>query len=230
LGQINSLTFAATDTTSGALARILHLLGQHKDAQSKVRHEIRQAREENGGEDIPYDTLVSLPYLDAICRETLRLYPPVTQLMRTVRQDITLPLSSPIKGTNGQELNELHVPKDTEIIVSILASNRNPALWGLDSEEWKPERWLNPLPQSILEARVPGVYSHLMTFFGGGRSCIGFNFSQLEMKVVLGLLLEKFEFSLSDEPIIWMMTGTATPHTNPKSKVPRMPMILKLAD
>ena len=81
--------------------------------------------------------------------------------MISVRQDIILPLSSPIKGTNGQELNELHVPKGTEIIVSILASNKNPALWGLDSEEWKPERWLNPLPQSILEAQIPGVYSHL---------------------------------------------------------------------
>ena len=84
-----------------------------------------------------------------------------TLLYISVRQDITLPLSSPIKGTNGQELTELHVPKDTEIIVSILASNRNPALWGLDSEEWKPERWLNPLPESILQAQIPGVYSHL---------------------------------------------------------------------
>ena len=69
----SSLTFAATDTTSGALARILHLLAQHKDVQTKVRHEIRQARKESGGEDVPYDRLVSLPYLDAICRETLRL-------------------------------------------------------------------------------------------------------------------------------------------------------------
>ena len=70
----SSLTFAATDTTSGALARALHLLAQHKDVQTKLRHEIRQARKDSGGEDIPYDTLVSLPYLDAICRETLRLW------------------------------------------------------------------------------------------------------------------------------------------------------------
>ena len=49
-------------------------------------------------------------------------------------------------------------------------------------------------------------------------------------EVVLALLLEKFEFSLSDEPIIWLMSGIATPHTNPKSKSPRMPMIVKLAN
>ena len=79
----------------------------------------------------------------------------------SVQQDMILPLSSPIKGTNGQELKELLVPKGTEIFISIIGSNRNPALWGPDSEEWKPERWLKPLPQSVLEAQIPGVYSHL---------------------------------------------------------------------
>jgi hypothetical protein len=49
-------------------------------------------------------------------------------------------------------------------------------------------------------------------------------------EVVLALLLEKFEFSLSGETIIWLMTGIATPHTDWKSKVPRMPLIVKLAD
>jgi len=59
------------------------------------------------------------------------------------------------------------------------------------------------------------VYSHLLTFFGGGRSCIGFRFSQLEMKVVLVLLLEKIEFSLSDKDIIvWQMNPVATPNVD----------------
>ena len=56
-----------------------------------------------------------------------------------------------------------------------------------------------------------------------------FFFRSLE-EVVLALLLEKFEFSLSDEPIIWMMTGIETPHTDRKSKVPRMPLMVKLAN
>lgn len=67
------LAFAATDTTSGAISRVLHLLALNKDVQSRLRDEIRTARTKNGGEDISYDELVSLPYLDAICRETLRL-------------------------------------------------------------------------------------------------------------------------------------------------------------
>jgi cytochrome P450 len=67
------LTFAATDTTSSALSRIFHLLALHKDVQAKLRQEILEAREDNGREDLSYDTLVSLPYLDAVCREALRL-------------------------------------------------------------------------------------------------------------------------------------------------------------
>lgn len=63
--------FAAMDTTSGALSRILYTLAQHPDAQEKLRREIIEARHEDG--DIDYDRLVALPYLEAVCRETLRL-------------------------------------------------------------------------------------------------------------------------------------------------------------
>lgn len=59
------------DTTSGALARILQLLADHPDVQTKLRAEILEAQ--GDGEDISYDQLVELPYLEAVCRETLRL-------------------------------------------------------------------------------------------------------------------------------------------------------------
>ena len=41
------------------------------------------------------------------------------------------------------------------------ASNANRALWGEDVAEWKPERWLAPLPAVLEETRIPGVYAHL---------------------------------------------------------------------
>lgn len=59
------------DTTSGALARVLGTLAQHPDEQDKLRQELTQARKNNG--DLNYDDLSWLPYLDAVCRETLRL-------------------------------------------------------------------------------------------------------------------------------------------------------------
>ena len=59
------------DTTSNALSRTLHILAENQDDQDKVRTELMEAA--NDGEDIPYNQLVDLPYLDAVCRETLRL-------------------------------------------------------------------------------------------------------------------------------------------------------------
>ena len=60
------------DTTSNALARILQTLAQRPDAQQKLRDELMSARD-YPEQDIRYDKLMELPYLGAICRETLRL-------------------------------------------------------------------------------------------------------------------------------------------------------------
>jgi cytochrome P450 len=69
-----TITFAATDTTSNALCKILEILSGNQEAQEKLRREIIDAKTRNGGEDLSYNELVQLPYLDAVCRETLRVF------------------------------------------------------------------------------------------------------------------------------------------------------------
>ncbi|ESK82672.1 hypothetical protein Moror_11180 [Moniliophthora roreri MCA 2997] len=231
LGQISILIFAASDTTSSALSRTLILLSSHPEVQSKLREEIQQAFQ-NG--DISYDELVSLPYLDAICRETLRLHPPLTHIDRRAKHDTIIPLAVPITGRDGSIITEVAVPKDTDIITSVLNSNRNPAIWGDNALEWKPERWLEPLSSTVTEAITPGVHSHLMTFSGGQRSCIGFKFSQLEMKVVLAGLIRRLEFSPSGKKIIWENSIVTSPlvvdsdgHHNGH---PKMPIVVSLVE
>ncbi|KAG6902019.1 hypothetical protein C0995_005667, partial [Termitomyces sp. Mi166 len=59
-----TFAFAATDTTSNALSRTLHLLALHPEAQERLRAEVIEARKFHNG-DIPYDDLVSLPFMDA---------------------------------------------------------------------------------------------------------------------------------------------------------------------
>jgi cytochrome P450 len=61
--------FAATDTTSGAIARLLHLLAQHPEMQTRLFEEMTADEGE-----LEYETLASLPYLDAVIRETLRVF------------------------------------------------------------------------------------------------------------------------------------------------------------
>ncbi|KAG6907126.1 hypothetical protein DXG01_010430 [Tephrocybe rancida] len=237
-----TFTFAATDTTSNALSRTLHLLSTHSEVQDRLRAEIVEARKAHDG-DIPYDDLVALPLMDAICRETLRLYvlvhvaKPLANALSSshapvpkVLRDIVLPLSTPIKGLDGTEMDSILVPKNTKMIISILGANRDPLLWGPDALEWKPERWLSPLPEAVHEAHMPGIYSHLLTFLGGGRACIGFKFSQLEMKVVLSSLISQFRFFPPEKEIVWEMSGITTPTLKEFPGQPKLPLKMELVN
>ncbi|RPD55321.1 cytochrome P450 [Lentinus tigrinus ALCF2SS1-7] len=221
LAQMSSFMIAGVDTTSNALSRILHLLSENLDVQAKLRGEVQQAQEQFGGQ-IPFDELMALPYLDAVCRETLRLHAPLTLSNRQARKDTILPLSEPIRGLDGKVMTELAIPKGTTFFLNLRACNTNKALWGDDALEWKPERWLKPLPRAVEEARIPGIYANLMTFISGGHSCIGFKFSQLEMKVVLSTLISAFKFERSDTPIIWNFAGIAFPTSTKGSLRPEM--------
>ncbi|KAJ3717825.1 cytochrome P450 [Lentinula raphanica] len=214
-----------------AMARLLHLLSRHPEVQDKLRQELVEARTQNGGNDLTYKELTELSYLDAVCRETLRLYAPASIVSRIARKDAVIPLHKPIVGTDGTEIHEIAVPKGTTIFVSIYNSNRNPDLWGKDANEWKPERWLSDLPDELADARIPGVYSHLMTFIGGGRSCIGFKFSQLEMKVVISTLVETLKFLTSDKDsqIYWQMNGVTAPVVG-KDLHPQLPINISLVN
>ncbi|RXW15627.1 hypothetical protein EST38_g10219 [Candolleomyces aberdarensis] len=211
VAQISTIIFAAMDTTSNALSRILHLLSEHPEVQERLRTEIRDAFENHG--ELDYDTLSSLPYLDAVCRESLRVHTPVPYLTREANSDIVLPLDKPITSTDGKQMDSIFVPKGTRILISLLKCNTDPEIWGPDAHEWKPERWISPLPDRVPEARVPGIYSHLMTFSGGNRACIGFKFSQLEMKAVLSTLIQTFRFAPSDRRVIWEWNNVVQPTT-----------------
>ena len=98
-------------------------------------------------EDVRIHSLCSFLWLDVVWNST--------------RQDVVLPLSTPIKGMDGREISEVFIPNNTNVIVGILAANRNPEVWGPDSYEWKPERWLTSLPDSVSAAHMPGIYSNL---------------------------------------------------------------------
>ncbi|KAJ3808173.1 cytochrome P450-like protein [Lentinula lateritia] len=132
------------------------------------------------------------------------------KLLEGARQDAIIPLLKPIIGLDGTEVHEKSIG---------------------NAGEWKQERWLSPLPKALLEVRIPGVYSHLMTFLGGGRSCIGFKFSQLEMKVVISTLVEKFQFSPSsnDSKIFWQMNGVTAPVIG-KDNHPQLPICISLVN
>ncbi|KAH6910598.1 cytochrome P450 [Coprinopsis sp. MPI-PUGE-AT-0042] len=224
LAQINTFTFAGMDTTTSAASRLLWLLSEHQDVQDRLRVEIRDAKRKYGRPN--YDELVGLPYMDAVCRETLRLHPPLPMMSREVKEDTILPLLKPIRGTDGKDITELFVRKGLTIFISIIGWNRNRDVWGLDALEWKPERWLNDLPRAVTDAKVPGVYSNLMTFLGGSRGCIGFKFAQLELKMLLFNLLDQLKFSPSKKEMFWR-GSIVTPAIDLAKIRPELPLVVE---
>ena len=173
------LLFAGEDMTSHLTARLMHQLAKHPQLQSKLRKEVVSARREHNGSDFDYDTLMSLPYLDAICRETVRVFPPLVLLPRvyvllssfflastefnsffiSARKDTVLPLSWPISTSDGKtQINEIPIKKGQRVMVSILGANHSTRIWGEDAEQWKPERWLNAKLTEVATEQLPGVY------------------------------------------------------------------------
>ncbi|KAG1781986.1 cytochrome P450 [Suillus placidus] len=232
LGQMNVMIFAGLDTTTSALARCVYLLAQHPRVQARLRSEISDAmkssrlQEEDDipSAELPYDVLMSLPFLDAIVKETLRLYPSLPLMIRTTTEATTLPLHFPTRSRSGEHTSAVTIPQGTHVVISILAANRHQGIWGADANEWRPERWLSsplavPPDMDILVGgedatstsrsapvlgvkdgmRFPGVYSNMMTFLGGSRSCIGFKFAEMEIKQVLATLVLRLHFSLPTE-------------------------------
>ncbi|PPR07484.1 hypothetical protein CVT26_013454 [Gymnopilus dilepis] len=155
-----TLLFAATDTSSSAILRTVLCLAEHPVIQARLRDEILEAKSQSDG-DISYEKLAALPLLDAVIRETLRLYPPAPYIDRVAKQDTVLPLSFPITDLNGKILKEIFVPKGTVLTLSIIGANRNTAVWGPDACEWNPERWLHPLPETVTKRQMPGIYSNM---------------------------------------------------------------------
>lgn len=83
---------------------------------------------------LDYEGLQSLPYMDAVCREVLRLFPPAPQIEREALKDWVLPLRYPVKGNNGQAVQEIHVKKGTIIYAGLRQANRSklvPSFLGL---------------------------------------------------------------------------------------------------
>jgi len=220
VASTSTIISAATDTVSSALGRIFHILAMYPEVQEKLRAEILATPER-----LNHDSLVALPYLDAVLREILRLYPPVSPgMFRETRGETIPPLSSPITGVDGKVYNTLTVPKGTGIYIAITAANHNKRIWGEDALEFRPERWADGNADSVTE-RLCGIYGNMMTFLGGGHSCIGFKFAQLEIKVVVCVLLRAFKFSRPDSRIEWRKTN-AIPSPSVAGQ-PKLPILVE---
>jgi cytochrome P450 len=257
LGQMNVMIFAGLETTTVAVARALYMLAKHPHIQEQLRTEIRgamavyevpdidhsQTKDESGSARLSYDVLMNLPLLNAVVRETLRLYPSLPVLTRRTTEAASVPLQFPARSASGEKIDAIHVAKNQRLVISIIAANHNQAVWGEDASEWKPERWLKSsqgiTPGDKDAVKYSGVYSSMMTFLAGNRSCIGFKFAEMEIKDVLATLLPAIHFALPSErddngnvkEIYWKMSGFHTPVVKAPAgdgETPQLPLSMRL--
>ncbi|KAJ3559699.1 hypothetical protein NM688_g186 [Phlebia brevispora] len=224
-GQVCMMTLAATDTTTNNLARTLHLLACHSGVQDKLHEELDSLWMDD---DVDYAELINLPYLDAVIKETLRLHPVGGIILREAQADGRLPLSTPIEGRDGNLVRDVLVPRGTPVFLGVRACNSDRTIWGDDAAEWKPDRWLSPLPETVKQAHIPGVYPDLVSFSGGQRGCMGFQFAILETKVVLAVLLRAFRFSPGSQEITWNFGNITYPTVGKDLSHPAMPLKVEL--
>ena len=142
----------------------------------------------------------SLPLLNAVCNETLRLFPPVPVTMRDSVRDTTI--------------DNVHVPAGTRVYIVPWAVNRSPELWGENACEFVPERWIDADGKGNNSGGVESNYA-IMTFLHGPRSCIGEKFAKAELKVLLAVFCGKFLMELVEGEEVPVPAGAIT--TKPKN-------------
>jgi cytochrome P450 len=162
----------------------LYSLARQPACEARVRAELDTL----GGATPVSSDLERLPYLDAVVRETLRLYPPAWIFGREI--------------VTGFHLGGYELPPGTEVVVSPFALHRDPRFFR-EPEQFMPERWLE-------EGRAaPPRYAYI-PFGAGPRSCIGNHFAKMEAALVLASLLQQVRFQvvpgyqLTLDPVITM--------------------------
>lgn len=190
--QLMTMLIAGHDTSTASLAWALYLLGAHPDAQARARAEVDAVL---GGEPPQPSQLGDLAYVGQVVDETLRLYPPIHLGSRVAAQDL--------------EFQGYRIPAGQRVLYSIYLTQRHPDYWP-DPARFDPERF------------APGVRHEPYTYlpFGGGpRNCLGAAFAQVETKVVLARILQRFGLELMKDNVHPHMGATLEPAPGVKVRV-----------
>ncbi|OVA04880.1 Cytochrome P450 [Macleaya cordata] len=168
---------AGHETSTSLLVWACLLLAFHTDWQDKARKEVMDQLQ---GQKIPipYDNcLARLKTMNMILHESLRLYPPVVNIMRIATREV--------------KLGEVFVPPNTEVVIPPLAPHYDPEVWGEDVQLFKPERF----SEGVMKATNGKL--GFVAFSSGPRICAGLNFAMNEAKIALTMILQRYSFSLS---------------------------------
>jgi cytochrome P450 len=184
--QMLTMLIAGHDTSTALLAWALFLLGSHPEIMAQVKAEVDAVL----GDEPPLPGhLPHMPLLDAVIKETLRLYPPIHVSNRRAAEETT------IQG--------YAIPPNLRVMASIYLTHRDEEIWE-EPENFCPHRFT----EESRGKRPPFTY---LPFGGGPRNCIGAAFAQVEAKAVLARILQQFDLELLKKDVRLHMGATLEP-------------------
>ncbi len=166
--ELMTLLVAGHETTASALTWALYWVHYLPEVGDKLRFEL-----DNSGGDS--SEIMRLPYLNAVCSETLRIYP------------ITLTTFPRILNSE-MEILGYKIPADSTLFPCIYLLHHREDIYP-EPERFKPERFIE---------RQYSFYEYI-PFGGGNRRCIGMALALMEMKLVLATILSRFRLDLLDK-------------------------------
>jgi cytochrome P450 len=185
--QLKTFYFAGHDTTAILISWAVWLLSQHAQVLSKVRAELQ----EHVTSPTPtYEDLQKCTYLDAVLKETLRLYPPAGGV-----------------GRHHPDVNESykgHTMGGALVVLSIYVMQRHPSLWKRPND-FCPERFLDGSEDNLADK--------FMAFSRGPRDCIGKYFALMEGKVAISTLVTRYNLEcINPNDTIWSQLTNVPKH------------------
>ncbi|XP_073135862.1 nicotine N-demethylase CYP82E3-like [Henckelia pumila] len=184
------------DTTSVFLLWALSLVVQHKEVMNLAQKEIDSKIGKQRW--VQESDLNNLVYLQAIVKETLRLYPP-------------LPLSVPHQAVEDSQLCGYFIPKGTTLFVNLWKLHRDTRFW-VDPEKFQPERFLSGQLLDVL-----GQQYEYTPFGSGRRVCPGITFVAHVGNLTLARLIQGFDLATPGDRNVDMSVrfGVPIPRATP---------------
>lgn len=186
------LMMAAHDTTTSALTTIAYALAHDQGWQERLR----QLSQPIGKAPPGFDDLAKLEVYDWVLRESLRLYPPLTIIIRRATQDF--------------EIHGYRIPAKTAVMIFPVLTGRLPEWW-TDPDRFDPERFS---PARAEHRRHPFAWA---PFGGGAHMCLGLHFAEMQVKAILHPLLQAVRLRVADG---YQMPYQLAPIAKPRDGLP----------
>ncbi|KAI4273520.1 MAG: hypothetical protein LQ337_004571 [Flavoplaca oasis] len=183
ISQVRLFLFVGHDSMSSTICYALHLLSTNPSTLSRIRSE----HDEVLGSDVlslpsllveKPQLLGSLPYTNAVIKETLRLFPPGSGIRQGAR-------GVDLVGEDGTR----YPTEDTLIWILHTAMHRVPENW-IDPDAFLPERWLVGPDHRLYPSK--GAWR---AFEWGPRNCIGQSLAMTELRLTLTMIVRDFDFT-----------------------------------